>query len=297
MGSGGALRYISPMIKRPWLDYSGQFSALKATVFVALFLPGIWVAANLALGHLGSRPLTEAIHQIGLWMIRFLFLALAVTPLRRLLQWPRLLLVRRMVGVAAWAYGVTHLTLYAADEAFNLAMVVSEIATRIYLTIGFTALLGLTTLAATSTDGMVRRLGAQRWQRLHRIVYGIGVLACIHFFLQSKLDEWEPTMMAGLFVWLMGWRLLARGRPSPWRLVSLTGALSLVAGAATALGEAGYFWLAMGVDPLRILAVDFTLQTGIRPAWAVLVAGLSVTLAAALRTGLSHYGKLRLRPA
>ena len=95
----------------------------------------------------------------------------------------------------------------------------------------------------------------------------------------------------------MGWRLLARGRPNPWRLVSLTGALSLVAGAATALGEAGYFWLAMRVDPLRVLAIDFTLQTGIRPAWVVLAAGLSVTLAATLRTGLKHSGKLRLRPA
>ena len=114
---------------------------------------------SLSLGWLEPRPFNEAIHQFGLWTIRLIFLALAVTPLRQILQWPRLILVRRMIGVAAFAYAITHLTLYTADQMFDLAKVASEIVHRIYLTIGFTAVLGLSALAATSTDGMIRRLG------------------------------------------------------------------------------------------------------------------------------------------
>ena len=74
---------------------------------------------------------------------------------------------------------------------------------RIYLTIGFAAVIGLAALAATSTDGMVRRLGARRWQRLHRLVYAIALLAVVHYCMQSKLDLWEPTIMAGLYAWLI----------------------------------------------------------------------------------------------
>ena len=183
----------------PWNDYAGRTSPLKLAVFVALFVPALWVGVAFTCGWLGSRPLNEAIHQLGLWTIRLVFLALAVTPLRHILHWPRLLVVRRMIGVAAFAYAVGHLALYAADQAFDLAKVASEIALRIYLTIGFAALLGLAALAATSTDGMVRRLGARRWQRLHRLVYLIALLAIVHYWMQSKLDIWEPTIMAGIY--------------------------------------------------------------------------------------------------
>src|SRR5581483_9687902 len=144
----------------------------------------------------------------GLWTIRFIFLALAVTPLRAVLQWPRLILVRRMVGVAAFAYVLVHFGLYITQEAFDLAKVASEILLRIYLTIGFVALLGLAALAATSTDAMVRRLG-RRWQRLHRLVYAIALLAVVHYWMQAKLEVWEPTVMAGIYTWLMGYRALA----------------------------------------------------------------------------------------
>src|SRR5438105_7455825 len=229
-------------MKVPWNDYSGRLSPLKLAVFVALFGPALWVMASFPLGWLGARPTNEAIHQIGLWTIRLIFVALSITPLRAVLQWPRLILVRRMVGVAAFAYALFHLTLYTASEAFDLAKVASEIVLRIYLTIGFTAVLGLAALAATSTDRMVRRLG-RRWQRLHRLVYLIALLAVIHFWMQSKLEIWEPTIMVGIYAWLMGYRLLAlrfavRGRlPLVW-----IGGLSVAAAALTALGEACYFW-------------------------------------------------------
>src|SRR5271169_967768 len=127
----------------PWIDYRGQFSPLRAVVFAALFAPAIYVAAGLEFGWLGSRPLTEAIHQLGLWTIRLLCIVLAISPARRLLNWPRLIEVRRMIGVGACCYVLAHFLFYVIDEAFDLGTVATEIVYRIYLTIGFTALVGL----------------------------------------------------------------------------------------------------------------------------------------------------------
>ncbi|HEX2150490.1 MAG TPA: ferric reductase-like transmembrane domain-containing protein, partial [Stellaceae bacterium] len=141
----------------PWKDRNGRTAPLKLAVFIALFVPALWIAVAFAFGWLGPRPFDEAIHQLGLWTIRLIFLALAITPLRHILQWSRLLLVRRMIGVAAFAYAIGHLGLYAADQAFDLTKIATETALRIYLTIGFAAVLGLAALAATSTDGMIRR--------------------------------------------------------------------------------------------------------------------------------------------
>jgi len=263
----------------PWIDYSGRVSPLKLAVFVCLFLPALWVMVAFPLGWLGSRPVTEAIHQIGLWTIRYIFLALLITPARRLVNWPKLVEIRRMIGVAAFCYVIFHFSLYCADEAFAFGTIASEIVLRIYLTIGFVALLCLAALAATSTDGMVRRMGARRWQRLHRIVYGIGVLAVIHFFMQSKANVWEPLWMAGLFLWLMGWRFLdwlaPRGRSVPLWQVALLGAVATV---ATGLGEAEYYAIFNHAPLLRVLPTNFSLQIGVRPSWIVL--GVSCAMVA-----------------
>jgi methionine sulfoxide reductase heme-binding subunit len=190
-------RWSSPsMLRYPWNDYSGRLSPLKLGVFVLLFAPAGSVALAYATHTLGPRELNEAIHRIGLWGIRLIFITLAVTPLRQILQWRRLLLLRRMIGVAAFAYIFAHFLLYAADQAFDAPKIASEIVLRVYLTIGFIAFLGLTALAATSTDAMIRRMGRLNWERLHRLVYAIGILAVIHFCFQSKLELWEPTWMA-----------------------------------------------------------------------------------------------------
>ena len=259
-------------------------AAFKAAVWLALPLPAVWIAVAFGLGLLGARPLNEAIHQFGLWTIRLVFIALAITPLRQVLRWPQLALVRRRIGVAAFVYGAAHLTLFAADQMFDLEKVAVEIALRLYLTIGFVALLGLAALAATSTDRAVRRMGPRAWQRLHRAVYPVAVLAVAHFFMQSKLDEWEPTLMAGFLVWLLGYRALARrlgtraGLPIRW-----IATLGLFAAATTGLGEAAWFWWLSGADPWRLLGVEFSPATGVRPAAVVLLAGIAVTGAARLR--------------
>ena len=158
-----------------------------------------------------------------MWTIRLLFLALAVTPLRQAWRWPQLILLRRMIGVAAFCYVVAHVSGYVVDQAFDLTKVFSEIVSRIYLTIGAVAVLGLAALAATSTDAMIRRIGGRNWRRLHQAGYGIAMLATIHFFMQSKLFVGEATVMGGLYLWLMGYRLLAWLGPVPtWRLAGLS---------------------------------------------------------------------------
>ena len=272
----------------PWLDRGGRLSPLKLSVFIALLAPATWIAAASVEGTIGARPLNEAILQFGLWTLRWLFLALAVTPLCGILAYPPLLAARRMIGVGAFAYGLVHLALYAADQAFDLPRVAAEILSRVYLTIGFAALAGLALLAAVSNDAMLRRLGGRSWRRLNRLVYPIAALATVHFFLQSKLDEWEPMVMAGLFAWLLGYRLLARGlrpgEPPPLIRVALLGAAAAL---FTALGESLYFRLLMGVDPLRVLAVNFSFATGTRPAVVVFLTTLALTVA----LGIRHLGR------
>lgn len=269
------------MKKLPWLDYSRRLSPLKLLVFIALFLPGAWTALAFTIDALGAEPMKEAIHQLGLWTFRFMLIALAVSPARHMLHWQRLLLVRRMLGVAACAYGLLHLLLYAADQTFDLVKVASEIVLRFYLTIGFVALLGLSALAATSTDAMMRRMG-RNWQRLHRLVYPIATLGLTHYFIQSKIDVYEPTVMGGLLLWLLGFRATAalrRDRRVPLWAVALLGAGAAM---ATTMFETAYFWFKTGVDPGLVLNANLSLETGIRPGQVVLVAAVAVTALAAL---------------
>jgi sulfoxide reductase heme-binding subunit YedZ len=272
-----------PPVTFPWQNRGGSLSPLKLVTFLALLAPGLWTLYGLLHGSLGPRPLTEAIHETGLWAIRFLLLSLAASPLRQVLHWPRLVLVRRMIGVAAFAYALSHLAMFAWDQAFDLSLVAAEILRRVYLTIGFATLLLLAMLAATSTDGMIRRLGGRRWRNLHRLVYAIGVLALVHYFMQSKLNVAEPVAAAGLFLWLMSYRLLGRLRREDampaWALLLL----AIGAGMASALGEALYYGLATGIDPRRVLAADWSWPFLARPCWVVLLACLALAGLAAFR--------------
>ncbi|MFN3853894.1 MAG: sulfite oxidase heme-binding subunit YedZ [Phreatobacter sp.] len=270
----------------PWNDRAGTLSWLKLTVFVGVLAPGLWLAAQAATGTLGSKPITAAIHQSGDWAVRFLLLGLLVTPLRHVADWPRLILVRRMIGIAALAYALLHLVFYVVEQAFDLARVASEIVLRVYLTIGFFALLGLVALGATSTDGMIRRLGGARWNRLHSLVYPITALAILHFFLQTRLDVSEPVLMLGFFLWLMGFRLMRR-LAVPVAPLPLVG-LGLAAALLAALGEAGWYAARTGVDASRVLAANLDPAFGIRPALWILAAGLVL---AALNGGRRRVGR------
>ncbi len=263
----------------PWLDPAGRLSPFKLAVFILLFVPAIEVAVSYAGGGLGPRPVNQAVHEIGNWTLKLIMISLAITPGRRLLRWPRLIQVRRMVGVAAFAYAAVHVALYAADEAFDLRKVAVEIVLRIYLAIGFVALLILTAMAVTSTDGMVRRLGGRRWRRLHQLVYLAALLSVVHFFMQTKFNVSEPWVMTGLLAWLMAYRAVAwRGFPQG-RLASVWPTLlAVLAAVGTAVGESVFYWIKVGVAPTQVLMANLTFMSGVRPAWVVLA--ICVTFAA-----------------
>jgi methionine sulfoxide reductase heme-binding subunit len=275
-----------PSMNPPWRDRRGRFLPFKATVLASLVIPGALYAFWLATGQLGGRPVMEAIHGTGLWAIRCFLIALAVTPLSRALDWPGLLLVRRNVGVAAACYAVAHLCLYVVDENFKLLTVVSEIALRFYLTIGFITLLVLLALAVTSTDAWVKKLG-RNWKRLHRLSYPFAAVALLHFYIQSKLNVSEPVFVSGLFVWLMAWRAL----PEKWRrdqrittTTALYSALAIVSGVATAVLEFAWYGLATRVNPWRVIAANESIARGLRPApWVFVVTAALVVVFLARR--------------
>jgi sulfoxide reductase heme-binding subunit YedZ len=275
----------------PWRDRRGKFLPLKAAVLAVVFVPGLLAAFWWADGDLGAKPVTEVIHETGLWAIRFLLIALAVTPLRAALDWGKLLLLRRMLGLTALAYALAHFSLYIVDQGGDLLVVASEIIHRFYLTIGFVVLLGLIALGATSTDAAIRGMG-RWWKRLHRLSYPLGVLALLHYFLQSKANVSEPVFVAGLFVWLMLWRVL----PARWqRPIAVYPVLALVSGAATAGIEFAWYGIATHINPWRVLAADETLRFGLRPAHYVVLVTLGLGLVI-LGRRIVPMVRLRLRP-
>src|SRR5262249_55855218 len=174
-------------------ERSGRWSPVKIVAFVAAVLPALWIAYQAAADELGARPVTEAIHQAGDWALRFLLITLAIAQAQHILNYPRIILARRTLGVACAGYAVLHFSLYVLDQHFDLFKVASEIVLRIYLTIGALGLAGLIALASTSTDAAISRLGSGRWPRLHPLVYGIAVLAAAHLFIQSPLALLHPS--------------------------------------------------------------------------------------------------------
>jgi sulfoxide reductase heme-binding subunit YedZ len=269
---------LSPYL--PWLDRAGRVSAFKCAVLGLLFLPAAYVAWQLATGGY-ARPYILANHDLGLWSIRLLFVTLLVTPLRQVTGWSKLIQIRRMLGLAAFAYALAHFLFYALDKSLQWGVIASEIALRYYLTIGFGGLLILLALAVTSTDQMVRRLGGKRWIALHRLVYAAGILAVVHFFIQSKADVTEPFVMGGLLAWLLAYRALARR--GAVGLPVLLG-LALVACVLTAGAETLYYHLKTGADLLRVVSANLSWQIGIRPAWIVGGSGLVMMALTAFRT-------------
>lgn len=238
----------------PWLDRQGRFSALRAAAFALVVVPALILAWQAWTHQLGSKPWTRAVHDTGTEAMRLLLITLAVSPLRKILDWGKLIGVRRMLGLSALAYAAAHLTLYCIDLAFDWGLIVSEIVKRFYLTVGIVALAGLVALGVTSTDGMIRRMGTKNWQRLHNLVYLITGLSLLHFALQSKIDVTEPALMNGLFALLLLYRVLAR-----WKIGYSTPVLvaaALATGLATALCETAWYALTTGVSAWMVFQAN-----------------------------------------
>jgi len=188
-------------------------SMLKPVVFVSLSLPFVWLVYALLTNQLGANPIDAITDFTGEWALRILLLSLAMTPLRMLTGKPWPIRLRRMIGLFAFFYLLTHLATYLViDQQFDIAAIWSDILERPYITAGTVALLIMIPLALTSTKGMMKRLG-KRWTSLHRLVYVAATAAVVHYVWLTRGDQLEPMVYLLILFALMLFRvkkLLAR---------------------------------------------------------------------------------------
>ncbi|MGV3743479.1 MAG: sulfite oxidase heme-binding subunit YedZ [Burkholderiaceae bacterium] len=196
---------------------AGQFKAIKTLVFLLAMLPFVRLVVAIVNDDLGANPVEFITRNTGDWTLYFLCITLAVTPLRRLIQWQWLLRLRRMLGLFAFFYAALHFTAFLwFDHFFDLAEMWKDVVKRPFITVGFLAFVLLIPLAATSTNGMVKRLGAKRWQALHRAIYLIAPLGILHFWWMKagKNDFAEPILfgiiVAVLLLMRVYWRFMQK---------------------------------------------------------------------------------------
>jgi sulfoxide reductase heme-binding subunit YedZ len=188
----------------------------KLVVFAAALAPLVALVVDALHQDLGANPVEEMTHRTGDWALRLLLLTLAVTPVRRLTGWRRPLLFRRMLGLFAFAYAIAHFLVYLIfDQGLTVKDTAADIAKRPFITVGFAALLLMTPLAITSTEHMLRQLGARRWRQLHRLTYVCAVLGVVHYWWLVKADITAPAAYAAVLAILLGVRLLPQHRQGP----------------------------------------------------------------------------------
>ena len=164
----------------------------------------VWLTAT---NDLGANPQEFMNRFLGDWAIRLLLVALAVTPLRMLTDWNVVLRFRRLLGLFAFFYIYLHLASYVAlDQVFNWGEIWKDIVKRWYITVGVAGVLCLLPLAVTSTKGWIKRLGGRNWNRLHKLVYPAGALACLHFYMMRKGVQLEPIVYAVICSSLLAFR-------------------------------------------------------------------------------------------
>lgn len=184
--------------------------AAKPVVFSAAALPLCWLVFAAFADRLGANPAEALVRATGDWTLRMLCVVLAVTPLRTMAGWPALARLRRMLGLWTFSYALLHMLAYSwFDMGLDVGDIAKDIAKRPFILVGFTALLLLTALAATSFNRVIKAMGAKRWQALHRAVYLIAALALLHFFWMraGKNNFAEVAVYASVIAVLMGWRL------------------------------------------------------------------------------------------
>ncbi len=264
----------------PWNDRAGRFSPLKALTFAIMFLPGIWLVYQVEAGNFGRTPLAGLTYWSGVWATAILLAALAVTPAAKIFLWPRAVLVRRMIGLTALLYTITHFFIYFALRFWDFGSIANEMITRLTLIVATISMIGLFPLGATSFDAAVKWLGAEKWQRLHNTVYVLTALAMIHFLLSPGIYP-PQYLMTGMFFWLMVWRYLdRRGQGGELRMLVL---LAIATWFVAALSETGWVWAYHGFEPGWTFANNFRTNFGISPAWKVFAIALAVPLVAYFR--------------
>ena len=218
--------------RRPWYGLSDRAIrvGLKPLVFAASLGPAaslIWAALT---HQLNINPFDEIVKSTGFWSLRFLCLTLAVTPVRWLTGWHRVVRFRRMMGLFGFFYGTLHVLAYVGFDRFaaldgserarpmvmvaHLVWVIgADVLLRPFFAIGFAAFALMVPLAATSTTGMIRRLGGGRWQTVHRLVYGAAIASVVHTYWPLTFRVPRYGVILGLVLALRLGRAYARRPP------------------------------------------------------------------------------------
>lgn len=179
---------------------------IKPLIFILSLLPLVWWGFGLAFDYLGANPIETVMRGSGEWALRFLLITLAVSPLRRLLGWAKLMRLRRMFGLFSWFYAGLHLLIYLSlDQFFDWTAIFYDILDRPFITVGMLAFLLLIPLGLTSNNASMRRLG-KNWLRLHQLIYPLAIFAVIHFWWLVKADLFEPIIYATILSVLLGER-------------------------------------------------------------------------------------------
>ena len=182
----------------------------KSIAWVLLGSPALYASYLIAINDLGANPLETLTDHTGQWTLRFLLLGLLITPLRQLTGWVSLTRYRRLIGLFGAFYATTHMSLWLfIDQQLDWGLLVEDVLDRPYITFGFIGWLLLLPLVATSTKGMIKKLGGS-WRKLHRTVYIIPVLGIMHYTMSLKADFSLPIIYGVILAVLLGFRVWMR---------------------------------------------------------------------------------------
>lgn len=188
-----------------------QSTILKVVLFILALVPFVRLVIGAFTNNLGANPVELLTRSTGTWTLVFLCITLAVTPVRKLTGWNWLSLYRRMFGLFAFFYVCLHFTTYIwFDQYFDVQSIVKDVIKRPFITVGFAAFVLLIPLAITSNNYLIRKLGAKRWQALHRLVYVICILGVVHYWWLVKRDLTQPIIYAVIVGVLLVARLVLR---------------------------------------------------------------------------------------
>lgn len=185
----------------------------KFLIFINALVPLAFLFWDAYFQKLGANPVEFFLRTTGVLTLVFLFITLAVTPLRKFFGWNALVKFRRMLGLFAFFYAFLHLITYGVfDKSFDISAIVSDVWQRPFIAVGMLAFFLLIPLAVTSTNGMIKRLGGKNWARLHKLTYVIAILGVIHFWMIVKSDLTYPFLFAVILAMLLGYRFFDRNQ-------------------------------------------------------------------------------------
>jgi sulfoxide reductase heme-binding subunit YedZ len=258
-----------------WRDRQGRLSWPRLAAMAAGVLPAFYVLINA----MDAAPtgtfsiLASMIFYSGVVSIWLVLAALAVTPLRRMTGFGRLIDIRRMLGVSGFAYAALHLVTYVLLREGSLEQMGAELISRVTIIVALVAILMLAALFVTSTDGAVRKMGGDRWARLHRLIYIAAGLAILHYVMSPGSYAGDPFLMMGVYFWLMGWRALQDYWAAATRTLPLLG-LAFGAALASLAFEFAALMVFKAMTPDETWSLNYSFEDGPPTPLVVLVVGL-----------------------